>query len=191
MKALFSDGESDVDWGKFGRKSLELLQRAPIGAFMLGAVDAGCTVKRKETKARERYERPTHESQIHNLGTQMSENERPDNAHEAQIASIKTCLDVHTKHEPVELYRFVLNPSSFSQTVENLFALGFLVKENMASHKIDENGRQLIGSLSPEQANAADAPARVACILRFEYGDFEKWCKMYADEEQMVPTRDE
>jgi len=178
LRRLFGiegDDTRPLDWSKMGLRALELLQRTPTGHFMLGALDAGVTEKRKEKKQRLQREvdGPTQSTQLNNLGEKngMKENERPDNAHEAQIHSIRGSLVENATDDPVGLYRFALVPDddeqkAFAQTVENLFGLAFLVKENYAEHSVNEKGLQLIKALPRESAESTEVPTRTASILK-------------------------
>jgi len=189
--------DGPIDWVKLGEFSLDMFQRTPFGQYLMGQLDVGSTAKvraPKESVAKQAA--PTQQTQLTNLATASSEdNQRPDNAHEAQIAAIAAALRRHTKEGAVELYRFCVNPDSFGQTVENLFAISFLVKENQAEHSITQDGKQMVRSLANSAKEAKEArekaPVRRACMLRIEYSDFNKWSAIIAEDgdDRMVPTR--
>ena len=45
---------------------------------------------------------------------------------------------------PVNLFRFVINPQDFAQSVENLFYLSFLIRDGECALEIEEDGEPVI-----------------------------------------------
>lgn len=53
--------------------------------------------------------------------------------------NMATMFDILRRTKRVQLENLILNRTSFAQTVENLFALSFLVKDGRAMISLDEN----------------------------------------------------
>lgn len=47
----------------------------------------------------------------------------------------------------MDLFRFVINPRSFGQTVENMFYVSFLIRDGKAAITVDEDGLPFLGKL--------------------------------------------
>jgi len=44
----------------------------------------------------------------------------------------------------VNLFRFVVNPNDFAQSVENIFYLSFLIRDGLCALEIDDRGEPII-----------------------------------------------
>ncbi|CAL5193538.1 unnamed protein product [Lathyrus oleraceus] len=98
-----------------------------------------------------------------------------------------TMFNILRKNRSVKLENLVLNRNSFAQTVENLFALSFLVKDGRAEIKVDKAGRHLV---SPRNAPAAKLViskdvALSHFVFRLDYIDWKLMVRSVVGEELM------
>lgn len=169
-----AQGAGTINWTQLGEQALELLQCTPTAQFMFGPLGAApaAAKKRQLGERAPRQDKPQQHSHCDNLADRPEEDaERPSNHHMDTIKTVNSRLEEHTAEKPIELYRFVFQPESFPQTVENLFALSFLIKENKAKHTVSSSGVQLIQQL-PKDAHQSKHPERRQCILKFDHHHF-------------------
>ncbi|TYH86118.1 hypothetical protein E1A91_D01G019500v1, partial [Gossypium mustelinum] len=176
------DGRTLVDWKKIGIEFSDASRSSRGCRTMIGPMDT----QMKQRKARRKRAR-------------LIENEQPAEVDDTDIKkktntdiNMATMFDILRKHRIVRLEQLVLNRNSFAQTVENIFALSFLVKDGRADIKLDEKGIHLV---SPKNAPTATAIASKEVVYNhfvFRF-DFKGWklMKDYIEVgHELMPHRD-
>lgn len=175
-------GGASVDWKKIGLDVPHAFKRAPGCCTMLGPMNV--EIKQRAVATRKRHVRPTESSRPEELDESAEERTETDK-------NMATMFNILRKNRKVRLERIVLNRDSFAETVENIFALSFLVKDGRAEITIDDKGCHIV---SPKNAPAANAVASGEVsyshfIFRFDFKDWKFMMNSIEAGEELMPHR--
>ncbi|KAF4374523.1 hypothetical protein F8388_016074 [Cannabis sativa] len=154
-------------WKDVGVAVSDVFRKAPGCCTMIGPMST--EIKLRKPAVRRKHVRPTESSRPEELDNSLSKEKTDTDKNMAVM------FNILRKHRKVGLENLILNRNSFAQTVENLFALSFLVKDGRAEIKVDEKGCHFV---SPRNAPAANAVAsgEVAYshfVFRFDFKDWK------------------
>jgi len=144
-KLMANMGGGDISrrkWVLLGTQVKTMFKRSPCLTYLYGALD---TTPLPPKERKEREVRATQATRVQDLvatkDTIMQEAEASDNQTEQLVQHVFKCLVSAWKQggkEPVNFFRFVIDPESFGATIENLFHVSFLVKEGKVNVIVDE-----------------------------------------------------
>ncbi|KAK0729823.1 Nse4 C-terminal-domain-containing protein [Lasiosphaeris hirsuta] len=106
-------------------------------------------------------------------------------------------MDRHSLRETggIDLLRFVINPHSFGQTVENMFYVSFLIREGSVKLTFDDNGLPALEPFrkDPESNNAQSrhGTMRHQAIMSIDMEIWQEVIKAFNIKEPMIPHREE
>jgi hypothetical protein len=144
-------------------------------------------VERKQIK-RQKTTRITRnkEDLVEPAKLQQSDIEKQDNETSNNVNAIYLEL---TKHEPINYFKFITNPESFSQTVENIFYVSFLVRNAVA--QIDTSSGQpiLTTRASPNTEDSTEIINKKQIIMGLDIGEWKAIIETYDIEDTIIPTR--
>jgi len=144
-KLMANMGGGDISrrkWVLLGTQVKTMFKRSPCLTYLYGALD---TTPPPPKERKERDVRATQATRVKDLvatkDTIMQEAEASDNQTEQLVKHVFKCLASAWKQggkEPVNFFKFVIDPESFGATIENLFHVSFLVKEGKVNISVDE-----------------------------------------------------
>ncbi|CAL1372410.1 unnamed protein product [Linum trigynum] len=176
---------SSVNWQKIGVSVSHIFKPFRGCSTMVGTNSA---VKQRKPAAR-RGRRPSEKSALpKQVDPHVEEQEKTGTTDETML----TMFSILRKERKVDLEHLILNSSSFSQTVENLFALSFLVKDGRVEIQVDdESGRHIV---SPRNAPSATmiASGDVSYrhfVFKFDYSDWQLMCSSVGVGKELMPHR--
>ncbi|TRY73413.1 hypothetical protein TCAL_14658 [Tigriopus californicus] len=126
-----------LNWVRLGQATKGLFARGPSLQYMNGALtETKITNKTHLVKQK----RMSQKENIHvTKSTALKETEKSDNLTEAMVQAAYGSLVTYFKangKRPINYFEFVIDPQSFGSTVENVFHVSFLVKENRVRFSI-------------------------------------------------------
>ncbi|KFY71345.1 hypothetical protein V499_08438 [Pseudogymnoascus sp. VKM F-103] len=93
----------------------------------------------------------------------------------------------------MDLFRFVINPRSFGQTVENMFYVSFLIRDGKAAITVDEDGLPFLGEAEPlgrAEALKKDVSKHQA-IFAIDMATWEELIEVFEIREPIIEHREE
>lgn len=180
----YPQGHDSIDWQKLGLAVSPIFLSVHGSSTMLGPMDNEFK-QRKTVVRRNRDPRPIVTARPQQLDEAVT-GEKTDTD-----KNMATMFDILRRMKRVQLENLIFNRKSFAQTVENLFALSFLVKDGRAEIILDENRSHYV---SPKNAPAANLVSSKEVsythfVFRYDYKDWKMMMGMVPDGSELMPHR--
>ena len=181
-------------WIKFGQTIKPYFQRSPTLSYMFGALDVVAPPskerKQRETKARQATKvkelKETQSAVV--TDTQTSANQTDVIVTHVLRSLVRKFKE--NQQQPINYFKFVINPKCFGTSVENMFHVSFLVKEGKCGITIcSDTGAPLIQPLAAKQLEKLQKEnddRRNQVVLSFNMNDWAKLIKKYDIRETMI-----
>lgn len=172
-----------LDWEHVGQHACTFGKRARTMDFMLGALG----VQRKQIKRTQNARVVKNKEDLVQVAKLQSEDiEKQENE---TAKCVNNIFNVLKEKGPMNYFKFVTNPSSFSQTVENIFYVSFLARKGIAG--IDVSSGQPI--ISVHQAvnveSLEDVVSKKQIIMGITIQEFNAIIETYNITSSTIPTR--
>lgn len=174
-----------IAWKEIGQSVLLAFMSSPGCCTMTGPMNDTTNQKGRRPYASRKRKTPTESTAPKDLGEDLTEKKTETDKNIAVI------FDVLRKKRKVQIENLLLNRNSFAQTVENLFALSFLIKDGRAEIQVDDKGLHYV---SPRNAPSAYAimskeVAYEQFIFRLDYKDWKVMRDSVTEGEELMPHR--
>lgn len=217
-----NDGDA-VAWDVLGERAcFPLNKRPPVPGFLLGPLSVQKRVRstQRQSRLRKGPEVPMSKPQelkaedlernetsnltnlckgirdrLHNVAQEAAsriEDEASEDMDESEARALFTKHGLSMNWE-VSLFRFVVNPHSFAQTVENLFYVSFLVKDGYVALGKDNDGLPTLRIAEPGTLNERreKGAARHQAIFSLTFETWRKIVRAFDIKEPIIAHRDE
>lgn len=181
-----------------GMKAFDWMSIAPSTDFLVGPMSVEYSGPRQRTHARRQTQAVGEASKVGVIdmddvktgGVKMTQLIR-------DIYNILMSYEV-TESQPVGLYEFALNPTSFSQSIENMFYISFLVKDGKIGVAFDEDSVPVIFPIPIKASNPEEEEAETQrrrreptkqIIFDLDMDTWQNLIKIFEINEPIIPTR--
>lgn len=126
-------------------------------------------------------------------GVEEEAAERSEDMDESEARAIFNKYGLAMSNWEVSLFRFVVNPHSFAQTVENLFYVSFLVKDGYVQLGKDDDGLPTLTTHDPGNVEERrdKQSSRHQAIFSLNFETWRKLVRAFDIKEPLIPHRDE
>ncbi|KAK7789453.1 hypothetical protein R5R35_012649 [Gryllus longicercus] len=118
--------------------------------------------------------------------------EKQDENLEVYMKSIMKLIETWEKANkaPLQFWDFVLHPTSFAETIENIFHVSHLVKEGQILLSLDRDGLPVIKAIAQKDDGKSKAEiSRVPVAVSLDPKQWEDLVRAYGIERPMIRTR--
>ncbi|KAF8342145.1 Nse4 C-terminal-domain-containing protein [Cantharellus anzutake] len=179
------DGEVMLNWDKIGYLALAKSRRATGASFMMGPISAE-QKKRTTKRAFNKIDRDP-SKQVTTQDVDPAEVKKNENETAANVEKIGNLLE---QSGSVNYFKFIINPHSFEQSVENLFYFSFLIRDGKAAWDISENKEPIVYRCDPPtQKDYDENLQRRQSVLEFDMDTWKRAIEVFNIREPMIPTR--
>ncbi|KAM7497351.1 hypothetical protein LguiA_021765 [Lonicera macranthoides] len=182
QKANSEDSANSITWKDIGFSVSPIFRNGRGLCTMFGAMNN--EAKQRKVSVRRKRARPTESARPEELDNTKEEKADTDK-------NMVTMFEILKKKKNAKLESLLLNRKSFAQTVENLFALSFLVKDGRVVIVVDEKGSQIV---SPRNAPASSSVVSGEVkfghfVFRLDFKDWKLMMDLVPEEEELMPFR--
>ncbi|KAJ7287409.1 Nse4 C-terminal-domain-containing protein [Mycena rebaudengoi] len=174
-----------LDWDRIGRKALSKSRRVPAMGFMLGPLSI--EQKQRNFTKRAKFEKDKAEErkpqELKEEDIARSENETTKN-----VATLEAILG--EEEGPINLFKFVINPDNYAQSVENIFYLSFLIRDGKVALETLDTGEVVIFICDqPSDVDYENGLKKRQIVFEFDMATWQRAKEVFNITESKIPPR--
>ncbi|KXN70623.1 Nse4-domain-containing protein [Conidiobolus coronatus NRRL 28638] len=105
-------------------------------------------------------------------------------------ANVIIIANTLAKHSPINLFKFVINPQSYGQTIENIFFLSFLIRDGRAKIEVDKDSHPILTtSQPPSHEDYRKGLIKKQWIFEMDEMMFKGLIKLFGLRKSIIPHR--
>ncbi|TMW99028.1 hypothetical protein EJD97_003160 [Solanum chilense] len=176
-----SPNEDTVGWKKLGLAVSPIFRNGRGCHTMIGPMN--CEVKQRKYTIR----KPHTKVYLHAQPKELDDMEEKTDTD----SNISTMFQILREKKRVKLEYLIVNRKSFAQSIENLFALSFLVKDGRVVIDVDENGSHFLSPRNgPDAKLVKSGEVKYShFVFRLDFADWELMKNAVPEGEELMPNR--
>lgn len=175
-------------WAKLARRAECCFRTAPTFHYMMGSFHAEPPPPKQRI---ERQRKAANKEAKRIMPTQLKKMEEShQEATEKEVERILGYLKTYYRDDPtipISYYEFVIDPNSFSRTVENMFHVSFLIRDSLARMYLDDDKLPCIAPVEEDMAGAASA-SRNQCVTSISMKTWRELIDAFEIRDTMIPS---
>ncbi|CAL1578206.1 unnamed protein product [Knipowitschia caucasica] len=172
-------------WDRLARRAETCFRTAPTFHYMLGSFHAEPPPPKQRI---ERQVRAPNKEAKRNMPTQLKKMEEShQEATEKEVERILGYLKSYHQDDPttpISYYEFVVDPNSFSRTVENMFHMSFLIRDGLAGMYLDEDKLPCIAPV--EEGMDGEGSSQKQCVISITIDTWKELIEAFDISEAMI-----
>uniref|UniRef100_A0A1A7Z1Z7 Non-structural maintenance of chromosomes element 4 n=1 Tax=Iconisemion striatum TaxID=60296 RepID=A0A1A7Z1Z7_9TELE len=177
-------------WHRLAQRTECCFKTAPSFHYMMGSFHAEPPPPKQRT---ERQRRAPNKEAKRIMPTQLkrmeeSHQEATEKEVERILGYLKSYYQVDSSS--ISYYEFVIDPNSFSRTVENIFHTSFLIRDGLARMYLDDDKLPCIQPVEEGEIEDASTSTRNQCIVSISPKIWKELIDVFEIKETIIPPPD-
>jgi len=178
----------------FGTNVMSYFHILPQPKCLVGSLEKELLLSKKKIQRQRKEKKSDEEVRTKIKELDVNDNNKEANNTVSETERIYTILKKYfkkNKGNPLCLYTFLVNPVSFSRTIENIFYISFLVKDGYAKIYLDDDNMPVIEPVvlaqSADATQQAEKATNIQSMVSLNKNQWKEIIQVFEIEQAMIP----